>query len=72
MEAFSRVQPGITYVITHCSDPSDIFGEITDSGDTRKGDMLAMLDPRLKAYIEKEKFVLVTWRELMERRKKVK
>ncbi len=72
IEAFGRVQPGITFVITHCSDPSNIFGEITDSGDTRKGDMLAMLDPRLKAYLEKEKFVLVTWRELMERRKNIR
>jgi chitin disaccharide deacetylase len=31
-----------------------------------------MTDPALKAFIEKEKIILTTWREVMERRQKVK
>jgi len=71
IERFNEMQPGITEVILHCTDPSDIFEDITTSGETRKGDLLAMLDPKLKAYIEKEGIILTTWRELSERRKKI-
>lgn len=69
IERFEEMQPGITVVIMHCTDPLDVFQYITPSGETRKGDLLAMLDPKLKAYIEKEGIVLATWRELMQRRK---
>jgi len=71
IEAIGRTKPGITYVIMHCSDPSDIFSEISDSGPTRKGDLLAMLDPKLKEYIENEGFILTTFKELQERRNKL-
>ena len=70
MERFEEMKPGITVVIMHCTEPSDIFKYITPSGETRKGDLLAMLDPELRAYIEREGIVLTTWRELMKRRKK--
>ena len=69
IERFEEMKPGITVVIMHCTDPSDIFEYITPSGETRKGDLLAMLDPKLKAYVEKEGIILTTWKELMERRK---
>lgn len=69
IERFNEMQPGITVVIMHCTNPSDMFKYITPSGETRKGDLLAMLDPKLKVYIEKEGIVLTTWRELMQRRK---
>jgi hypothetical protein len=72
IERFNDMQPGITEVILHCTVPSDIFEDITTSGETRKGDLLAMLDPKLKAYIEKECIILTTWRELAERRTKIK
>ncbi len=72
IERFNEMQPGITEVILHSTDPSEIFDDITSSGETRKGDLLAMLDPKLKAYIEKEGIILTTWRELSERRKKIK
>ena len=72
IERFNEMQPGITEVILHSTDPSDIFEHITTSGETRKGDLLAMLDPKLKAYIEKEGIILTTWRELSERREKNK
>jgi len=71
IEAIERAKPGITYVIMHCSEPSDIFDKITKSGDTRKGDLLAMLDPKLLEYIEKEGIVFTTFKELHERRRKL-
>jgi predicted glycoside hydrolase/deacetylase ChbG (UPF0249 family) len=66
------LQPGVTMVIMHCTDPSDIFSAITDSGDKRKADMLAMLDPGFKKFLKDNHFILTTWKELMERRQKVK
>jgi chitin disaccharide deacetylase len=62
------LKPGITMVIMHCTDPTEIFGEITDSGDKRKADMLAMLDPGFKKFLKENNFILTTWRELMQKR----
>ena len=70
-KTMSKLKPGVTMVIMHCTDPSSIFPEITDSGDKRKADMLAMLDPGFKKFLKDNGFILTTWRELMERRKKV-
>lgn len=71
IESIGRLSPGLTMVIMHCTAPSATFKYITDTGQKRKGDLLAMLDPRLKAFLKKEGFILTTWREVMERRKKV-
>lgn len=67
-----QLKPGVTMVIMHCTDPSQIFSKITDSGDLRKADMLAMLDPGFKKFLHDNGFILTTWRELMERRQKIK
>lgn len=71
-EAFMAMKPGITYLIMHCTMPSEIFKHISGSGTTRKGDLLAMIDPELKKFIQKEGIILVTWRELSERRNRVR
>ncbi len=71
IEAIRGMKPGITEVILHCSEPSDVFPVCTTSSETRKGDLEAMLDPRLKQVIEEEGVVLTTWRELAARRKEV-
>ena len=71
-KSMKELQPGVTMVIMHCTDPSEIFSAITDSGDKRKADMLAMLDPGFKKFLKEQHFILTTWKELMERRKKVK
>ncbi len=42
------MKPGITYLIMHCTQPSEIFKHISGSGNTRKGDLLAMINPELK------------------------
>jgi len=72
IETLKQVKPGLTMVIMHCTSPTQVFGFISDSGKTRKGDMLAMMDPELKKFLEKEGFILTTWREVKERRAKVK
>ena len=71
-KTMKELKPGVTMVIMHCTDPSDIFSAITDSGDKRKADMLAMLDPGFKKFLKDQHFILTTWKELMERRQKVK
>jgi predicted glycoside hydrolase/deacetylase ChbG (UPF0249 family) len=72
IELLKNMKPGILEVVMHCSDPDDeIFPIITDSSVLRKGDMLAMMDPKFKAFIEKEGIILTTWRELKARRDNV-
>ncbi len=70
IDLLKSAKPGLTYIIMHCTDPTPTFDQISNSGQVRKGDLLAMLDPALRAYVEKEGIIVTTWRELMERRKK--
>jgi predicted glycoside hydrolase/deacetylase ChbG (UPF0249 family) len=72
INALKSLRPGITMVIMHCTKPTEVFPYISGSTITREGDWLAMMDPALKQYIQKEDIILTTWRELMERRSKVK
>lgn len=72
IEALRSIKPGITYVIMHCTETSEIFKYISDSGPTRRGDMLAMQNPELKKFIEQQGIIVTTWKELMERRQKIK
>ena len=72
IELLKSAKPGLTYIIMHCTAPTPTFDQITTSGPTRKGDMLAMMDPALRAFVEKEGIIVTTWRELMARRKQVK
>jgi hypothetical protein len=68
--SISQLSPGLTMVIMHCTDPSAAFKYICDEGQKRKGDLLAMLDPRLREFLKKNGYILTTWREAMERRVK--
>ncbi|HEY5822971.1 MAG TPA: polysaccharide deacetylase family protein [Cyclobacteriaceae bacterium] len=72
IESIKELKPGLTMVIMHCTKPSEIFSSISDSGKTRKGDLLAMTDPAFRKFLSDEKIILTTWREVMERRQKVK
>lgn len=67
-----EIQPGLTMVIMHCTHPTEVFEHISSSGVTREGDLLAMLDPRLRKTIEEEGIILTTWREVMQRRRALK
>jgi hypothetical protein len=71
IEAIKSLRPGVTMMIMHCTAPTEVFQHISASGDTRKGDLLAMLDPALKRTLEEEGIILTTWRELKERRDQV-
>ncbi len=68
IKALHTLQPGVTMMIMHCTNTSPIFKEISGSGPTRKGDMLAMLDPAFKKALQEQGIVLTTWRELKQRR----
>lgn len=72
IQSFKQLQAGVTMVIMHCTVPTEVFSHITDSGNIRRGDLLAMLSPDLKKYILDNGIILTTWRELKERRDKVK
>lgn len=72
IELIQMCQPGLTMIIMHCTDPTEVFQYISDSAPTRKGDMLAMTDSTLKQFIENEGIILTTWREVKERRAKLK
>lgn len=71
IDAVKDLKPGVTMMIMHCTDPTEVFPKISSSRDTRLGDLNAMLDPRFKKALEDEGIVLTTFRELKERRDKV-
>jgi hypothetical protein len=60
IDALKTIKPGVTTTIMHCSDAGPAFKNITDSGPTRRGDML------------EQGTILTTWREWKQRRDKVK
>jgi predicted glycoside hydrolase/deacetylase ChbG (UPF0249 family) len=68
IQTIRELKPGLTMVIMHCTAPSEIFAYIASSGRIRKADMLAMMDPVFKKFLEEEKIILTTWRELKQRR----
>ena len=70
INALKEVKPGITYMIMHCIKPTEVFPFISDSGPVREGDYLAMMNPELKKYVEKNGIIIMTMRELMARRQK--
>lgn len=72
IKTISTLKPGLTMVIMHCTWPTEVFEHISDSGITRKGDMLAMMDDDFKKFIEENNIILTTWREAKKRRDALK
>src|SRR5664279_2871467 len=72
IEALKTLQPGLTMMIMHCTNPGPSFKYISDSGPTRKGDLLAMLNPAFKKALKDQGIILTTWREVKHRRDLVK
>jgi len=62
------MQPGITQIIVHCTEPTETFSYISGSGSARQAELRLMTDPDVKAFIESEGIVLTNWRELKQRR----
>lgn len=72
IETIRTLKPGLTMVIMHCTAPTEVFRHISDSGQIRKGDLLAMQDPAFKRFLQTEGIILTTWREVMQRRSALK
>jgi hypothetical protein len=72
IEALQTLKPGLTMMIMHCADPGPTFKYISDSGPTRKGDMLAMLNPAFKKALKDQGIIVTTWREVKHRREQAK
>ena len=72
IQLFKDMQPGLIMVIVHSTDIADSFNRISGSGGSRYADMMAMMDPEVKEYIQKQGIIMTTWREVMNRRLKVK
>lgn len=68
IKTIRELKPGLSMVIMHCTAPSEVFTYIGSSGRVRKADMLAMMDPAFKKFLQDEKIILTTWRELKQRR----
>jgi hypothetical protein len=73
IKSIKDLKPGLTMVITHCTAPSETFKyTISDLVQIRQGDLLAMTDPAFRKFIENEKIILTTWREVLKRRQEIK
>ena len=70
IKTIRELKPGLSMVIMHCTAPSEVFQYIGSSGRVRKADMLAMVDPAFKKFLQDEKIILTTWRDLKVRRQK--
>lgn len=68
IDLLKNMKPGITQIILHCTEVTDVFSHISGSGDARQAELQLMTDPEIKAFIEKEGIVLTSWRELKKRR----
>ncbi|GAB3221368.1 polysaccharide deacetylase family protein [Algoriphagus aestuariicola] len=66
-----KMQPGLAMIIIHSTMHTENFDTISASGKSRQADLDAMLSSDLQAFIEQEGIILTTWREVMERRKKI-
>jgi chitin disaccharide deacetylase len=72
IEAIKTLKPGLTMMITHCTETGNEFKYISNSGPTRKGDLLAMMNPAFKKALKDQGIILTTWREVKQRRDKIK
>ncbi len=66
----AELKPGVTEILFHSSLPTEDFPFITGSSESRRADMNALKDPRVRELIRQRGIVLTTWKELLARRKK--
>jgi predicted glycoside hydrolase/deacetylase ChbG (UPF0249 family) len=69
VELLKTLRPGITEIIFHASKPTDEFPLITSSSESRRGDLQALTDPRVRDVLRERGIQLTTWKELMQRRR---
>ena len=70
IELLGHLEPGVTEIIFHASQPTEEFPLITGTSESRRGDLQALTDPKVRRFIQDRGIVLTTWRELKERRLK--
>lgn len=71
-QLLQSLKPGITVILIHCSDTGEHFKSISASGNTRRGDLLAMQSDELRDFIKWHGFITTTWKELQQRRDSAK
>lgn len=72
IELLESLTPGVTEILFHASRPTEEFPLITGSSESRRADLQALTDPRVRTTLTKRGIMLTTWRELMERRGRAK
>ncbi len=65
-----ELKPGVTEILFHASRPTEDFSVITSSSESRRADLNALTDPRVKGLLEERGIVRTTWKELMARRQR--
>ena len=70
MTLLTELRPGVTEILFHASLPTEEFPLITGSSEARRADLKALTNPRVKQLIQERGIILMTWKELKERRKK--
>ncbi len=70
LELLAGLHPGVTEILFHASRPTEEFPVITGSSESRRADLQALTDPRLRELVQRRGIVRTTWRELFERRGK--
>lgn len=71
-ELLGELKPGVTEILFHASKPTEEFPLITGSSEARRADLETLKDPRIKQFIRERGILLTSWRELKERRQKIK
>jgi chitin disaccharide deacetylase len=70
IELLGQLKPGVTEIIFHASQPTDEFPLITGTSESRRADLHALTDPKVRQFIRDRGIILTTWKELKERRPK--
>ena len=68
LQLLDELKPGITEILFHASRPTEDFPAFTGSSESRRADLLALTDPRVKARLRERGIQLSTWKELKARR----
>ena len=71
IKALDECKRGLTMMIMHCTQPTEVFAAISDSGPVRKADLLGMTDPAVRKHIKEKGIIITTWREVMQRRQRL-
>jgi predicted glycoside hydrolase/deacetylase ChbG (UPF0249 family) len=72
VENLRNLEPGITQIILHGTRPGEHFDAISSSGDRREAELEMVLSDWVRKVIEEEGIILSSYRELMERRQRLK